>query len=79
VSTTDKAAAQIANLMQKTAIKACVSNKVVAKCGMEYTMDYVTEVDPLDGVVDQDGARAMVAPGANVLFGTEIDYETLLE
>ena len=49
--------------------------------GMEYTMDYVAEVDPLDEVVEQDGARVMIAPMAQMfLFGTEIDYETgLLE
>ena len=49
--------------------------------GMEYTMDYVAEVNPLDEVVEQDGARVMIAPMAQMfLIGTEIDYETgLLE
>ena len=47
--------------------------------GMEYTMDYVTEVNPLDEIVEQDGARVMIAPMAQMfLFGTEIDYETTL-
>ena len=47
--------------------------------GMEYTMDYVTEVNPLDEVVEQDGARVMIAPMAQMfLIGTEIDYETTL-
>ena len=47
--------------------------------GMEYTMDYVAEIDPLDEVVEQDGARVMIAPMAQMfLFGTEIDYETSL-
>jgi iron-sulfur cluster assembly protein len=46
---------------------------------MEYTMDYVAEVDPLDEVVEQGGARVMIAPMAQMfLFGTEIDYETSL-
>ena len=46
---------------------------------MEYTMDYVTETDPLDEVVEQDGARVMIAPMAQMfLFGTEIDYEVSL-
>ena len=45
--------------------------------GMEYTMDYVSEVNPLDEVVEQDGARVMIAPMAQMfLIGTEIDYET---
>lgn len=47
--------------------------------GMEYTMEYVSEVDPMDEVVEQDGARVMIAPMAQMfLFGTEIDYETSL-
>ena len=47
--------------------------------GMEYTMDFANEVDPMDEVVEQDGARVMIAPMAQMfLFGTEIDYETSL-
>ena len=47
--------------------------------GMEYVMDYVTEVDPHDEIVEQDGARVMIAPMAQMfLIGTEIDYETTL-
>ncbi|MHA6325658.1 HesB/IscA family protein [Roseivivax sp. CAU 1753] len=47
--------------------------------GMEYTMDYVDDADPNDEVVEQDGARVMIAPMAQMfLFGTEIDYETSL-
>jgi len=44
-------------------------------------MDYVSEIDPHDEVVEQDGARVMIAPMAQMfLFGTEIDYEiSLLE
>jgi iron-sulfur cluster assembly protein len=46
---------------------------------MEYTMDYVSETDPNDEIVEQDGARVMIAPMAQMfLFGTEIDYETSL-
>lgn len=49
--------------------------------GMEYTMDYVDEADSHDEIVEQDGARVMIAPMAQMfLFGTEIDYEVgLLE
>ncbi|MEM9846084.1 MAG: iron-sulfur cluster assembly accessory protein, partial [Pseudomonadota bacterium] len=47
--------------------------------GMEYTMDYVAEVDPNDEVVEQSGARVMIAPMAQMfLFGTEIDYQVSL-
>jgi iron-sulfur cluster assembly protein len=46
---------------------------------MEYTMDYVSEINPHDEIVEQDGARVMIAPTAQMfLFGTEIDYETSL-
>ena len=47
--------------------------------GMEYTMDYVTEIDPHDEVVEDGDARVMIAPMAQMfLFGTEIDYEVSL-
>jgi iron-sulfur cluster assembly protein len=37
------------------------------------------EVEPHDEVVEQDGARVIIAPMAQMfLFGTEIDYETSL-
>ena len=32
--------------------------------GMEYTMDYVAEIQPHDEVVEQNGARVMIAPMA---------------
>ncbi len=49
--------------------------------GMEYTMDYATEAQPGDEMVEQDGARVLIAPLATMfMIGTEIDYETgLLE
>jgi iron-sulfur cluster assembly protein len=47
--------------------------------GMEYTMEHAEAVDPNDAVVEQDGARVMIAPMAQMfLFGTEIDYQTSL-
>ncbi|TVQ57848.1 MAG: iron-sulfur cluster assembly accessory protein [Rhodobacteraceae bacterium] len=47
--------------------------------GMEYTMEHATEVAPHDVVVEQDGARVLIAPMAQMfLFGTEIDYKTSL-
>ena len=82
VTMTDKAAAQISKLMAKDGHQGLrIGVKKGGCAGMEYTMDYVTEVDPHDEVVEQDGARVMIAPMAQMfLFGTEIDYEvTLLE
>ena len=42
-------------------------------------MDYVTEINKFDEIVEADGARVMIAPMAQMfLFGTEIDYEVSL-
>ena len=76
VSITDKAATQIAKLMAKDDTQGLrIGVKKGGCAGMEYTMEYVSEV------VEQDGARVMIAPMAQMfLFGTEIDHEiNLLE
>jgi len=80
VSITPAAAKQIAKLMARDATQGLrIGVKKGGCAGMEYTMDYVTEVDPNDEVVEQDGARVMIAPMAQMfLFGTEIDYEVSL-
>ncbi|MEL7212565.1 MAG: iron-sulfur cluster assembly accessory protein [Pseudomonadota bacterium] len=80
VTITDRAAAQIAKLMEKDGHQGLrIGVKKGGCAGMEYTMDYVTQVDPLDEIVEQDGARVMIAPMAQMfLFGTEIDYEVSL-
>jgi iron-sulfur cluster assembly protein len=45
--------------------------------GMEYVMEYAEEVGEHDAVVEQEGARVLIAPMAQMfLFGTEIDYKT---
>jgi iron-sulfur cluster assembly protein len=47
--------------------------------GMEYVMEYAEDVAKHDEIVEQDGARVMIAPMAQMfLFGTEIDYKTSL-
>ncbi len=81
VSITDKAAIQIAKLMAKEGNQGLrIGVKKGGCAGMEYTMDYVADVDPLDEVVEQDGARAMIALIAlMILFGTAIDYEVPLQ
>ena len=80
VTMTPKAAAQITKLMAKeghTGLRIGVKKGGCA--GMEYTMDYVADTDPHDEVIEQDGARVMIAPMAQMfLFGTEIDYEVSL-
>ena len=80
VTMTPKAAEQIVRLMKSgghTGLRIGVKKGGCA--GMEYTMDYVDDADPNDEVVEQDGARVMIAPMAQMfLFGTEIDYEVSL-
>ncbi|MDU8944876.1 HesB/IscA family protein [Ovoidimarina sediminis] len=80
VTITPRAAAQIAKLMERDSHKGLrIGVKKGGCAGMEYTMEYATEVDPHDEVVEQDGARVMIAPMAQMfLFGTEIDYEVSL-
>ena len=80
VTMTPIAAAQIARLMSRqgsTGLRIGVKKGGCA--GMEYTMDYVSDLNPMDEVVEQDGARVMIAPMAQMfLFGTQIDYQTSL-
>ncbi len=80
VTMTDRAAAQIRKLMERDGNQGLrIGVKKGGCAGMEYTMDYATEIDPHDEVVEQDGARVMIAPMAQMfLFGTEIDYEVSL-
>ncbi|MFN3724033.1 MAG: HesB/IscA family protein [Paracoccaceae bacterium] len=77
VTLTSMAAQQISRLMAKDGREGLrIGVKKGGCAGMEYTMEYVSEVNPLDAVVDQDGARVMIAPMAQMfLIGTEIDYE----
>ena len=80
VTLTDNAVAHIKKLMdsgEKQGLRLGVKKGGCA--GMEYTMEYVDQIDPHDEVVEQDGARVMIAPMAQMfLFGTEIDYEVAL-
>ena len=80
VSLTPAAVKQIAKLMAEGEKKGLRLGVKKGGCaGMEYTLDYVDDVDPNDEVVEQDGARVMIAPMAQMfLFGTEIDYEVSL-
>ena len=80
ISITPAAAAQIQRLMAREGHQGLrIGIKKGGCAGMEYTMDYVSEINPHDEIVEQDGARVMIAPTAQMfLLGTEIDYETSL-
>lgn len=80
VTLTPAAAAHISRLMARdgrAGLKVGVRKGGCA--GMEYTMEWADAAGPLDAVVEQDGARVLIAPMAQMfLIGTEIDYETSL-
>lgn len=78
VTLTPAAIRQITRLMERQGSQGLrIGVKKGGCAGMEYTMETVTSVNPLDEVVEQEGARVMIAPMAQMfLIGTEIDYET---
>ena len=80
VTITPRASAQISKLMASAGHAGLRIGVQKGGCaGMDYTMEYVDQPDPNDEVVEQDGARVLIAPMAQMfLFGTEIDYETSL-
>ena len=80
VSLTPRAVAQITRLMARDgAFGLKLGIKKGGCAGMEYTMEFAAEAGPMDEVIEQGGARVMIAPMAQMfLFGTEIDYETAL-
>ena len=80
ISLTQRAVSQIKSLISNSdAIALRVGVKKGGCAGMEYTIEYVSELDKNDEVIEQDGARVLIAPTAQMfLFGTEIDYETSL-
>lgn len=80
VKLTPSAVLQVSRLMEKDGAFGLRLGVRKGGCaGMEYTMEVASTANPLDEVVEQDGARVMIAPMAQMfLFGTEIDYETSL-
>jgi iron-sulfur cluster assembly protein len=45
--------------------------------GMEYTMEYASEIRPIDEVVEDKGVRIFIEPSAILfLLGTEMDYRS---
>ena len=80
VTITDAAERQIAKLMQRDGHQGLrIGVKKGGCAGMEYTMDYASDIAAHDEIVEQGAARVMIAPMAQMfLFGTEIDYEVSL-
>jgi iron-sulfur cluster assembly protein len=80
VTMTPAARAQIEKLMARDGHQGLrIGVKKGGCAGMEYTMEFAHSVNPLDEVVEDGGARVMIAPMAQMfLIGTEIDFETSL-
>ena len=80
VTLTQKAVQQINALMDQNGHYGLRLGVKKGGCaGMEYTLDYVDEAAQNDEVIEQGGARVLIAPMAQMfLFGTEIDYEVSL-
>ncbi|MEL7026229.1 MAG: iron-sulfur cluster assembly accessory protein [Pseudomonadota bacterium] len=80
VTITPAAQKEIVRLMTKGSKKGLrIGIKKGGCAGMEYTMEYVDEIDANDEVIEDGDARVMIAPMAQMfLFGTIIDFETSL-
>ena len=78
VTLTPAAARQISRLMDRQGSSGLrIGVKKGGCAGMEYTMEFAEGINPMDELVEQDGARVMIAPMAQMfLFGTQIDYES---
>ncbi len=79
ITLTDRAAARVKNIMAnsdtpKIGIRLGVKNGGCA--GMEYTMDYAEEKQPLDEVVEDKGVTILIeAKAVLFLLGTQMDWE----
>lgn len=75
----EAAATRIKELMAKSdrpiaGLRVGVKNGGCA--GMEYTMEYVDSIGPMDEVVEDKGVKLIVDPKAVMfLLGTEMDYK----
>lgn len=80
VTLSDAAAAEVRSILDERGegyLRVGVKNGGCA--GMEYLMDYVSEVSPLDEVVEDNGVQIVVdAKAVLFLLGSVIDHETTL-
>ncbi|MCJ8322625.1 MAG: iron-sulfur cluster assembly accessory protein [Rhizobiales bacterium] len=77
---TDRAAERVNEIMstkQKDAIALRVGIKKGGCAGFEYTMDYASQIEPLDEIVKSKGVTILIDSKALLfLLGTEMDYVT---
>lgn len=78
ITLTDTAAARIKDIMSRrddAPIGLRIGVKNAGCAGMEYTMDYATQSQPLDEVVEDKGVTILIEAKALLfLLGTEMDY-----
>ncbi|MGZ5803678.1 MAG: HesB/IscA family protein [Xanthobacteraceae bacterium] len=76
---TEVAASQIKSILARTdkpvaGVRVGVKNGGCA--GMSYTMEYASDVNPRDEVVEDKGVKLLIDPKAVLfLLGTEMDYK----
>ncbi|MEM1409920.1 MAG: iron-sulfur cluster assembly accessory protein [Pseudomonadota bacterium] len=80
ITLTDKAARRMQRIMDaadEDFIGVRIGIKKGGCAGMEYTLDYATQKEPLDEVVEDRGVTILIDPKAILfLLGTEVDYVT---
>ncbi len=80
VTMTPRAAAHISKLMTRDeAFGLRIGVKKGGCAGMEYTMEFAKAAQPMDEIIEQDGARILIPPMAQMFrFGTGVGYEVML-
>ena len=80
VTLTDAAAERVKAIMARSEVPVAGLRVGVKKggcAGMEYTMEYASEVRPIDEVVEEKGVRILIEPSAILfLLGTEMDWRS---
>lgn len=79
ITLTDQAAERVKAIMAKSPdefVGVRIGVETGGCAGMTYTMDYATDIAPLDEVVEDKGVRILIDPKAILfLIGTEMDWE----
>lgn len=79
MSLTDRAAERLSQIIAASDTPVAgvrVGLKKGGCAGMEYTMDYATEIGPGDEVIEEKGVKLLIEPQAVLfLLGTEMDYQ----
>jgi len=79
IKLSDNAALRIKEIMsgaETNAVGVRVSVKSGGCAGMSYVMEYSTEINPNDEVIEDKGVKVFIDPAAVMyLLGTEMDYK----